>query len=166
MYYFRLSLLILFSFTVSFSQTKPRYEDYPAKKIYKGKTARVNIRSTPGATYYRTMLRETAKLGVTFAGYYAVNTWGCGSPCLVTGMVDLRTGKVIWPPIPQMLVWDVGFRSNSRLLIVNPRETLEKDAPPQWIEGDWPDELFFVWNGKHFVQIDPTRPRKKQKTRP
>lgn len=151
-----LFLFAILFVTVQVTLSQPKFSDYPVKKIFKGKPARVNLRSAQGARYYRTNLRLAAKAGPNFAGYYAIGLWGCGSPCLMPGMVDLRTGKVTWPPSPGMMVFDISFRVNSRLYIVNSREVLEKDfpeGPPKWIGGEWPPELFFLWNGKKFVEI-------------
>jgi hypothetical protein len=150
--------LVLSIATFSAGQAKPKFMDYPVKTVFKGKSARVDLTSAPGARYFRTRLREAAAGGANFAGYYAIGLWGCGSPCIRAGMVDLRTGKVIWSPNPEMLVFDIAYRLDSRLIIINSREVLEKEVPngpPAWIGGEWPPELFFVWNGKRFVEVRP-----------
>ncbi len=148
--------LVLAIATVSAGQKKPKFTDYPVSTVFKGKSPRVDLTSAPGARNYRTRLREAAAGGANFAGYYAIGLWGCGSPCIQAGMVDLRTGKVTWPPNPEMLVFGIAFRLDSRLIIINSREVLEKKSPkgpPAWIGGVWPAELFFVWNGKRFVEV-------------
>lgn len=140
------------------SAAQPKFSDYPSRGSFRGKPARVILTGDRLARAYRTRLRETAAAGPNFAGYYAMGTWGCGSPCLMAGMVDLRTGRVFWPPNPEMMVFDISYRADSRLFIVNPREVLEKDAPngpPNWIGGKWPPELFFVWNGTRFIDVTP-----------
>ncbi|MFT3745523.1 MAG: hypothetical protein QM785_14675 [Pyrinomonadaceae bacterium] len=142
--------------SVAIAQHRPKFSDYPAKSLFKGKPARVNLASAKGARYYRTNLRKAAAAGPNFAGNYAIGLWGCGSPCLMAGMVDLRTGKVTWPPNPEMMVWDISFRVNSRLMIINSRDVL-KDEAPNWMGGEWPEELFFVWNGSRFKQIHPKK---------
>lgn len=140
------------------AQRKPQFSDYPVKAVFKRKSPRVDLSSAPGARYYRTRLREAAAAGPNFAGYYALGLWGCGSPCIRAGMVDLRTGKVFWPPNPEMLVFDIAYRRDSRLMIINSREVLDRartSGPPAWIGGEWPPELYFVWNGRRFVDITP-----------
>lgn len=154
------SILVLLFTSVGLAQHKPKFSDYPALSNFKGKSARVHLKGDSRARLYRTQLRNAAAAGPNFAGRYAMGTWGCGSPCLMAGMVDLGSGKVIWPPIPAMMVFDISFRLTSRLLIVNSREVLEKDwpnGPPKWIEGEWPEELFFIWNGKRFVERSARR---------
>lgn len=153
-----IGLIMLAVAAACVAQRKPRFSDYTVKTVFKGKPARVDLSSSPGARYYRTRLREAADAGPNFAGYYAIGLWGCGSPCIRAGMVDLRTGRVTWPPNPEMLVFDIAFRPDSRLVIINSREVLEgarPAGPPAWIGGEWPPELFFVWNGKRFVDVTP-----------
>ncbi|CAN5439165.1 hypothetical protein BH18ACI3_BH18ACI3_17540 [soil metagenome] len=151
-------LIMLLAALNCLSQRKPVFSDYPAHKVFKGKPARVDLSSAPGSRYFRTRLREAAAAGSNFAGYYAIGLWGCGSPCIRAGMIDLRTGKVTWPPNPEMLVFDIAFRVDSRLVVINSREVLEKarpTGPPIWVGDEWPPELFFVWNGRRFVDVTP-----------
>ncbi len=61
------------------------------------KPAKINLKSHPAARNWRTALREGVKNGPRFAGHYAIATWGCGSGCIEFGLVDLKTGKVIFP---------------------------------------------------------------------
>ena len=147
--------LVLIAIVSLHAESKPRFDQYPVKTVFKGKPAPVKLSSAKGARYYRTNLRNAAKEGANFAGRYAIGTWGCGSPCMIGGMVDLKTGKVTWIPQTGADVMDIAFRIDSRLVIINSRDVLNKESPegpPKWL-GDWPEELFFVWNGRRFVQI-------------
>ncbi len=36
--------------------------------------------------------------GPNFAGHYAIVRWGCGSPCDMIAIVDLKNGRVFPPP--------------------------------------------------------------------
>lgn len=145
--------VLLLATAVNFAQTRPKFSDYPVRKVFKGKLARVNLRSAPGAALFRTRLREAAAAGPNFAGHYAIGLWGCGSPCLMAGMADLHTGNVVWPPNPQMMVFDISCRKDSRLFVINSQDVLGKVQAPRWIGSEWPEELFFVWNGKRFVRV-------------
>lgn len=152
----KIGIVLLFFTLGGYAQSRHQFASYPAAKIYKGKTARVDLRSAQGARYYRTNLRKAAAGGVNFAGHYAIGVWGCGSPCLIAGMVDLKTGKVTWVPSPEMMVFDIAFKPNSKLVIINSREVLGKawpNGPPKWIGGDWPEEIFLLWNGKRFIEL-------------
>lgn len=89
---------------------QPRFEDYPATQIYKGKPAPPKI-VTAEQRMYRTRIREGVEKGwgvlrdgeeqpgPNFAGDMIVVRWGCGSPCLMMAMVDAVTGDVHTLPL-------------------------------------------------------------------
>lgn len=150
------TVAILLAFIPCLAQKNPKFSDYPVRQKFTGKPARVDLASAKGAKYYRTRLREAAREGANFAGHYAIGVWGCGSPCLMAGMVDLKSGKVTWVPSPEMMVFDVAFNVNSKLLIINSHDVLNKkspNGPPNWIGGVWPSEIYLRWNGRSFVEI-------------
>jgi hypothetical protein len=101
----------------------PRFEDYPARGIYKGTPARVRLDSKM-ARMFRTRLREDSRSGPNFAGHYTVVIWGCGTGCAQMGVVDARTGRVYFPPLEYTDIPDMeneatrGFRLDSRLLVL------------------------------------------------
>jgi hypothetical protein len=97
----------------------PRFEDYPAGHLFKGKPAQPKLDS-PAARLYRTRIRDgvekgwgvhdggwgvhsesqgSERPGPNFAGYCVVIRWGCGSPCIQLAIVDAQTGNVYPPPI-------------------------------------------------------------------
>jgi hypothetical protein len=80
--------------------------------------------------------RELAAAGPNFAGHYVIVKWGCGSPCLMAAIVDLKTGRVFPPPfhhgpghsyfqVPGAFpaVPTLAYRLDSQLLIANICET-------------------------------------------
>jgi hypothetical protein len=101
----------------------PRFEDYPARGVYRGRPAPVRLDSKM-ARMFRTRLREGSRSGPNFAGRYTVVIWGCGSGCAQMGVVDARTGRVYFPPLEYMDIPDMedvatrGFRLDSRLLVL------------------------------------------------
>jgi hypothetical protein len=101
----------------------PRFEDYPAREVYKGRPARVRLDSKQ-ARMFRTRLREDSRTGPNFAGHYTVVIWGCGSGCAQMGVVDARTGRVYFPPLEYMDIPDMEderarwFRPDSKLLVL------------------------------------------------
>ncbi len=125
--------------------TVPRFGDFTAE-VFSGKPADP-ILSTSEERLYRTTIRrgvsrgwgvadgatgkEISVPGPNFAGHYVIVTWGCGSPCLMAAIVDLKTGRVFPPPFHHgpghsyfQVPWDFPsdpliYRTDSRLLIMN-----------------------------------------------
>jgi hypothetical protein len=97
----------------------------------------LDLKSSPTARMYRTVLRREIARGPNFAGHYRVAVWGCGSSCSMFAVVNLITGRVITPegfshtsgvyfgvdnqklfPESQQDYWLLGFTKDSRLLVV------------------------------------------------
>lgn len=135
--------------TAAQAQATPRFEDYRATR-YRGKFAPVNLRSAEGASTFRTRLREGASGGVNFAGRYALVSWGCGTGCMMAGIIDAKTGTVYFPKeLGGFGVWmweDNGdvmqFKPNSRLLVVSgwPATEADQDNPKTGI-------YYYEWTG-------------------
>lgn len=152
---FALVLITLHS-GAGFGQTaKPlRFEDFAAK-VETPKKKTPNLSSHKEARLFRTNLRRAAKGGVNFAGRYALTYWGCGSGCGVGALVDLRTGRVFFPgPLQgvQGEEWPntqipLGFRNNSRLLILNGYE------PNNHGNSERYGNHYYVWNGSMLRKI-------------
>ena len=119
----------------------PRFEDYPSTELFTEKPAAPLIKR-PLERMYRTRIREGVikgwgverdgkeQPGPNFAGHYVIITWGCGSPCLMAAIVDLKTGSVTPPPFHHgpgqsyfQVPWafpaepPLAYRVDSRLLI-------------------------------------------------
>jgi len=118
------ALIFLASAVLAQRKPLPRFEHYPVKENFRGKSAPVKLTSSR-ARLFRTMLRDNAKNGVNFAGHYIAATWGCGSACWSFAIIDARTGQVYF--IPSLLTVGgfgyahedlIQFRKDSRLLIV------------------------------------------------
>jgi len=136
-------------------KSPPSFDDFRVTERFKGKSASVNLRSHPQARIFRTMLRDTAKLGANFAGHYAVNYWGCGTECIRIGIVDLKTGKAYLSPFYASV--GIANRVDSRLLIVAPpeqiQETYGNDAP------EYLRPRYYVWRNDRLVLIYPNSER-------
>jgi hypothetical protein len=74
----------------------PRFEEYAAMGIYRGKNAPLVLTKNDRA--YRTRLRRAATKGPNFAAHYILTAWGCGTECLVSVVIDANTGRVYWAP--------------------------------------------------------------------
>lgn len=100
---------------------------------------------------FRTRLRSALQQGpIDFAGHYMVVKMGCGTGCLMAGMVDARTGQATEIPVSlntRALYEDdkpLVYRADSRLLLV--RDTDGTDERTR-------RERFFVWTGAHFEPL-------------
>ena len=129
------AILILFlAQTWLSAQPIPKFEDYPAGPIYRGKPAPPKLVS-PRARMYRTTIRDASSAGPLFAGHVAVAKWGCGSSCGCLALIDTINGTVYDAPFSILsfgygigLLFEgnlhpgdvdpVSFQLNSRLLIV------------------------------------------------
>jgi hypothetical protein len=139
------------------AEKRPRFEDYPARGTFRGTPAKVNLRSHPKARMFRTMLREGAKDGPNFAGYYTVITMGCGSDCKLVAVVDCRNGRVYFAPFTTSPGIGEDFRLDSRLFIANPPErNPQKEDEPMF---DVYKPSWHLWRGGRFVQLWPKNKR-------
>ena len=105
-------------------RSAPRFDRFAAPRTPRFRPAPVRL-DTHDARMFRTQLRTQARLGPDFAGRYRVAYWGCGTGCMGFAVVDLRTGKVSFPPDFHIVVQasaapmaHVIRRDDSRLLIV------------------------------------------------
>ncbi|HEX8000526.1 MAG TPA: hypothetical protein VF528_19245 [Pyrinomonadaceae bacterium] len=92
-----LTALLLALSSIGYAQsTTPTFKQY-AVKVEKKRNVRVNLKSHKDANRFRTNLRNAAKEGVNFAGHYILTTWGCGTNCSVSAIIDARNGRVFFP---------------------------------------------------------------------
>lgn len=92
------------------------FEDYRTNDIYKGKIAKVDFKSYPGAYQFRSRIREGVRGGPNFAGHYTLVIWGCGTQCGNFAIVDDETGKIVVVDFDESCYHH--FKKNSRLLIL------------------------------------------------
>jgi hypothetical protein len=124
------------------SKRVPRFEDYPVKEIYQGKSAPLVFETNEqrdSVIYYQAI----ADGGTNFAGHYAVATLSCGTGCIAADILDLRTGKLTSVPFENS-GWteahdrfrEIEFRRASRLIVFAGR--IDDKGPTGW--------HFFVFN--------------------
>ncbi|MEP6903452.1 MAG: hypothetical protein ABJA66_17125 [Actinomycetota bacterium] len=120
--------LMLFSFN-AFAQKTPLFKQY-ASKVEKVKVQKVNFASHKRAKTFRTNLSNALKEGVNFAGHFILATWGCGTNCSDSGIIDARTGNVYFPKelegigigfceIDYENTEPLAFKPDSRLLVLS-----------------------------------------------
>ena len=68
-------------------KSRPSFDNFPVKKIWKGKPAAPKL-VPEDEQMFRTRIRYGAKFPVEFAGHYTVPRWGCGAGCSALVIVD------------------------------------------------------------------------------
>lgn len=162
-------ILSLGSFGFAQSKT-PTFRQY-AVKAETVKNVKVNLKSHKNANTYRTNLRGAAKEKVNFAGHYILTTWGCGTNCTQSAIIDASTGAVFFPaelegtvqgfcdlpenanPADAPEMGDeyapVLYKADSRLLVLN-----------GFSGGDFNNQnlrcgtYYLEWTGKNFKRIN------------
>ncbi len=151
------ALLSAFSLTGFAQSETPTFTQY-AVKVEKTKNVRVNLKSHKNANMFRTNLRNAAKEGVNFAGHYILTTWGCGTNCTQSAIIDARNGNVFFPD--ELEGAGFGFcelpdetepivaQADSRLLILSGFKggDLSVDNAPCGI-------YYLEWTGTKFKQV-------------
>ncbi len=99
------------------------FRDFEVQKMFKGKKAPLQLKKGDEYWSYRTRIRNAYKEPVNFAGHYCFVSWGCGSPCQASAIIDTKTGKVYAGPSAAL---GYEYLHNSRMVIVNP--PLRKDV--------------------------------------
>jgi hypothetical protein len=91
---------------------------YFISQTFIGRPARLNFSNSGIEKEYQTIIENTVKKeGVNFAGHYTLVQWGCGSPCQVCVVVDLKTGKI---HKGQSSCYGYCFKATSKVLQINP----------------------------------------------
>lgn len=151
------ALCLAFS-SIGFAQSAtPTFTQF-AVKVERTKNIKVNLRSHKNASMFRTNLRNAAKEGVNFAGHYILATWGCGTNCTQSGIIDARNGRVFFPgqlegagsgfcDLPDDTE-QIVYQANSRLLILSGFKggDLERNNGRCGI-------YYLEWTGTNFKQV-------------
>jgi len=138
------------SYTASKFEPYISFEDYKSNILYKGAKAPINYSSNVTARQFKTRIKETYKEeGLNFAGHYSFVSWGCGSPCKSSAIVDLITGKVYDGPSATL---GYKFRKNSNMLIVNP-----PDSSGFFDDCPYCHPQIYIWDEKkkEFIEKKP-----------
>jgi hypothetical protein len=155
---FVLVLSFLLNSSIGFAQSKtPTFRQYAAQ-VETAKTARVNLKSHKDANNFRTNLRRAAKEGVNFAGHFIFTTWGCGTNCAQSAIIDARTGRVFFPgelegsgfgfcDLPDETE-PLVYKANSRLLILSGFKGGDLD-----LKNGRCGIYYLEWTGAKFKQV-------------
>jgi hypothetical protein len=119
----------------------PTYADYPVAR-YDGPAAPLQLPDS-ATEVWRAALAPMVAAGPTFAGGLVVGASSCGDGCIITAIVDLRTGKVHHDHAFVPVCFDYSFVPTSALMIARPVA-----MPPGSARGDCPDVTrYYRWTG-------------------
>ena len=121
------------------------FEDFSVSEIYGGKPAKPDFGSHPPLSMYKTVITRGTKRGANFAGKYAFITWGCGTGCQQSAIVDVTSGR-IFPGKEASAGYS--FKNSSRFLIVNPRDTSVATT-------NAPKPEYYVWENETLTPAEP-----------
>ncbi|MEP9390567.1 hypothetical protein [Mesorhizobium sp. KR9-304] len=122
----------------------PELDRYVSLKVYG------DFSDQPDATFedvQRGYMALVNNREVRFADRYAILKTGCGTECSTGLLFDLETGT----PVAQIPIFSFGlkFRSNSRLLVINPFEEGFRNDNSVYPVADRSD--YYLWNDGEFV---------------
>lgn len=98
-------------------ESPPPFEAFSVP-VYRGPVVEPNFEAGPDYRTFKTAIRRDARHGVNFAGHYRVVTIGCGTSCIWSVLVDLRTGGLSGFPLggDENYRLALDFRIDSRLI--------------------------------------------------
>lgn len=100
---------------------KRHFEDFAVDSVDHNITAPLDLSSHKLGQLYRTIIKGNYnEIGVNFAGHFCLASWGCGSSCYESVVVDTRTGKI---SDGISSAWGYDFRKESKMIIVNPPDS-------------------------------------------
>ncbi|UOQ50914.1 hypothetical protein [Hymenobacter cellulosivorans] len=125
------------------------FADFPAAPG-RGAHVRPDFKTNPQARWHITRITEGAKQPANFAGHYRLVTWGCGSSCQMSVLVDQHTGRIY--DVPQTSS-GLEYRLNSRLLITD-HFAEEGDTSTYLVNSIYPAPAFYLWTGRQFQKLE------------
>ena len=137
------------------------FEDYPATSTYVGPIASVDQDSHAVAKRFYSYHVAALEKGVAFAGKYAISDWAYTGIGQMFAVIDVETGKIY--PFPYVVDWEFDFRSDSNLIIINPKDSVpefDKLGPDADVSCDarWFDDMktyYFVFEDGQFRLLGP-----------
>src|SRR5262245_37576437 len=100
------------------------FTDFPATETASGRLAAPDFNSLPELRPFAGHVQAGLGRGVNLAGAFTIVSWPCRSQCVTLVVVDRRNGHLYTAPDAFN---GMQFRADSRLLIVNPPETVPPD---------------------------------------
>ena len=148
--YFPAAILaaMLFNSSVAMATTVPAFEDYPATVVDKKPRLKPKLERGSDFWEYRTKIREGAAEPINFAGRYIFVSWGCGTSCQYSVIIDGLTGEIH----DGIIGTDFEFQTDSNLLIASPTDDDEEFDVGVFVR------LYYVFDGSNLLRIYNTDP--------
>jgi len=142
-----LTLLLGSSSLLTASQQLPRFADYPAGSVYRGKTHALLPKYKDA--HPKTGIPDAAQRKADFAGHYVVIEAGCGAGCSALSVMDARSGKIYkFDRLIGRTDWDgLHYKVTSRLLVF--RGELGVWDAKHTTHGTY----YYVFKANHFVRL-------------
>jgi hypothetical protein len=134
----------------------PRFQNYSAVDHLAGGLVPADINSHPRAAMFRTRITEATKEEPNFAQKYTIATWGCGTGCQESAIVDRKSGEVYFPGLDSQELLD--FRLDSKLIIVNPVQSIFEAYGSNF--EDMPEYLttrYYLWEDHELKLLNEVR---------
>jgi hypothetical protein len=113
---------------------QPAFQSFPVREQFQGPNAHPRL-TTKQDREFRTSLNRAARQAPNFAGHYILTNIGCGASCVLTAVIDAKSGRVNWLPFT-LCCWDdkitepIEFRRDSDLMILHGSK--DEKAPGTW----------------------------------
>ena len=101
------------------------FDRFPVSERYHGHVAAPKLRSRQDQEF-RSVLKAAARQAPNFAGHFILTNVGCGASCVMTAVLDAKSGNVEWLPFT-LCCWapeitePVDFRLDSDLIVLHGR---------------------------------------------
>ena len=97
------------------------FDDFKISTVDNKSKAELNLNSHSKAKMFRTRLNEEYSTeSPNFGGHYTFVSFGCGTACQNSLLIDRQTGIIYDSPAASL---GYEFRADSRMLLVNPPDT-------------------------------------------
>lgn len=130
-------------------QPKTTFKAYPAE-VYTGPLANPDFSTNPDAKAFITRIKEACANGINFAGHYTLVSWGCGTACQSSVVVDRITGRIFDGCVTAL---GSQFKKDSNLIIKN-IGALDTDTNLIQVCASCGEVSHDIWTGTAFETVE------------
>jgi len=106
------------------------FENYTVDNFLKG-SAVIDYGTYPGekkeelSNDVKSVIAKEVARGPNFSGYYVVPSWGCGTLCQESAIINGKTGKILIFGFASQ--YGIEIKKDSKLFIVNPKKNIPSE---------------------------------------